>query len=93
MGTITFSVNDATDGTLSKAFAVADADITRIVTSYQAQANTYYSTPSNPVVATRGQVLSYIAFWLRDSLSSHVYQTEYASAQGGVTPPVPPVLT
>ena len=90
MGTITFSVNDATDGALSKAFTVADADITRIVTSYQAQANTYYSSAVN---VSRAQVLIYIAFWLRDSLSGHVFQTEYASAQGAVTPPIPPVLT
>jgi hypothetical protein len=92
MGTITMSVTETGQTTATKTFNIADADVDRVVASYQAEANYYYTNGGNPVVATRAQVLLYIANWLANSIATHVYNTEHATALAAVVT-VPPVLT
>lgn len=88
MGTIAMSVTETGFGTVTKSYTVADTDIDRIVTSYQAEADAYWGTPGS----SRNQVLLYINNRYRDEIASHVYKTETTAAQAAVVPVTPPVM-
>ena len=85
MGTLTFQVIDAIDGTLSKSYTnFSDADITKWIATYQSAANTSVNG-----TATRAQVLNYIITqavngWVS---ATQVYNASIASAAAMATAP------
>ncbi len=83
MGTVVFSISQAGFSTVSKTTTWADADLTRLTSSYQSEANISING-----TATRSQVLNYIVtnVWTHGAIS-HVKTTEAQSAIAAVPPP------
>jgi hypothetical protein len=84
MGSITFSVAQTAQTTATKAFTVADADLDRMITAYQSDANVSVNG-----TATRNQVLLYIASVWMNSTKDYIKGKETAAQQAALTPVSP----
>lgn len=85
-GSVTISVTNAANGTVSKTFTVPDAHIARWIATYQSDANT-----SVNAVATRNQVLNYIAVTTMQGWVSATQAFEAAAAAAAATAGVAPI--
>lgn len=74
--------------TINLSVTLSAADQTRVVASWQVEANADLNATASPA-----QVQTYILKWLRKILSDRVVSSEYAAAQAAVAQPTPPGLT
>lgn len=84
-GTVSISVTNVANGTVTKTFTVPDADLVRRVAAYQSQANVSING-----TATRLQVLNYIATammqgWV-DATKAFEASAATATATASITP-------
>lgn len=85
-GSITISVTNAANGTVTKTFTVPDAHLVRWVAAYQIAANA-----SVNATATRAQVLNYIAVATMKEWVDAVRAFEAAAAADSATSAVTPI--
>lgn len=85
-GSVTISVTNAANGTVSKTFTVPDADLVRWVAAYQVAANA-----SVNATATRAQVLNYIATSMMQEWINAVKAFESTAATAAAAAAVAPI--
>lgn len=74
--------------TIDLSVTLSVADQTRVVASWQVEANADLNATATPA-----QVLAYIKKSLRKTLTDRVVSSELSAAQAAVQQPVPPALT
>lgn len=85
-GSVTISVTNVANGTVSKTFTVPDADLVRWVAAYQIAANVSVNG-----TATRPQVLNYIATTMMKEWVDAVKAFESAAATAAATAAITPI--
>ncbi len=86
MGTLSFQIVDATDGTVTKSYTnFSDADITRWIAAYQARADAARGSSS-----TRLQVLNFIisSFVAEQIATVRAYETAEAEKTAQAATPI-----
>ena len=78
MGTLTFTVVETGQTTLTKTYTIADADIDKTVAAYQSAANVSING-----LATRAQVLNY---WTQTTIAAIKAQVQSAQTIPAVVP-------
>lgn len=83
-GSITITVVQGGQTNVSKSFTILDADVDRIVASYQIAANASVNAP-----ATRAQVLLFVLKQWMDELTQNVKTYETQKAKDAIVTPSP----